>query len=180
MRPKEKAPAIVALAGAKSQMQALHSERPYFRRIALRESIDVAVMDNSNVNGVVKMTQPPRNRRLPTDVKSADRASVIHPVRMALVLDGPGLPWGLFLRRTAIQSNGIGEIDLAPQMKSPGHTGARPGLSLGSLSTSLCRPIRPGVVNVTTALIRTITRHAVPQYRTKSSTEQVKTGVKHN
>jgi len=24
------------------------------------------------------------------------------------------------LRRTAIQSNGIGEIDLAPQMKSPG------------------------------------------------------------
>ena len=99
---------------------------------------------------------------------------------MALVLDGPGLPWGLFLRRTAIQSNGIGEIDLAPQMKSPGHTGARPGLSLGSLSTSLCQPIRPGVVNVTTALIRTITRHAVPQYRTKSSTEQVKTGVKHN
>ena len=78
--PKEKAPAIVALAGAKSQMQALHSERPYFRRIALRESIDVAVMDNSNVNGVVKMTQPPLNRRLPTDVKSADRASVIHPV----------------------------------------------------------------------------------------------------
>ena len=138
-------------------MQALHSERRYFRRIALRESIDVAVMDNSNVNGVARMTQPPRNRRLPTDVRRADRASVIHPVRMALVLDGPGLPWGLFLRRTAIQSDGIGEIDLAPQMKSPGRTGARPGLSLGSFSTSLCQPIRPGVVNVTTALIRTIT-----------------------
>jgi hypothetical protein len=55
------------------------------------------------------------------------------------------------------QSNRIGEIDLAPQMKSPGRTGARPGLSLGSLSTSLSQPIRPGVVNVTTALIRTIT-----------------------
>ena len=94
-------------------MQALHSERRYFRRIALRELIDVAVMDNSNVNGVTKMTQPPRNRRLPTDVKSADRASVIHPVRMALVLDGPGLPWGLFCA-DAIQSNGIGEIDLGP------------------------------------------------------------------
>ena len=138
-------------------MQALHSERRYFRRIALRESIDVTVMGNSNVNGVAKMIQPPRNRRLPTDVRSADRASVIHPVRMALVLDGPGFPWGLFLRRTAIQSNGIGEIDLAPQMKSPGRTGARPGLSLGSLSTSLSQPIRPGAVNVTTALIRTIT-----------------------
>ena len=74
-RPKEKAPAIVALAGAKSQMQALHSERRYFRRIALRELIDVSVIDNSNVNGVAKMLQPPRNRRLPTDVTSADRAS---------------------------------------------------------------------------------------------------------
>jgi hypothetical protein len=30
----------VALAGAKSQMQPLHSERRYFRRIAWRESID--------------------------------------------------------------------------------------------------------------------------------------------
>jgi hypothetical protein len=147
-------------------MQALHSERRYFRRIALRESIDVTVMDNSNVNGVAKMIQPPRNRRLPTDVRSADRASVIHPVRMALVLDGPGLPWGLFLRRTAIQSNGIGEIDLAPQMKSPGRTGARSGLSLGNLSTSLCQPIRPSVVNVTTALIRTITARRFPLPRT--------------
>ena len=86
-----------------------------------------------------------------------DRLHVFTPVRMALVLDGPGLPWGLFLRRTAIQSDGIGEIDLAPQMKSPSRTGARPELSLGSLSTSPSQPIRPGVVNVTTALIRTIT-----------------------
>jgi hypothetical protein len=46
---------------------------------------------------------------------------------------------------------GTSEIDLAPQMKSPGRTGARPGLSLGSLSTCLSQPIRPGVVNVTTA-----------------------------
>jgi len=76
-------------------MQALHSERRYFRRIALRESIDVTVMDNSNVNGVAKMIQPPRNRRLPTDVRSADRASVIHPV-LPLYYDGPGYQVGAF------------------------------------------------------------------------------------
>src|SRR5580704_4529375 len=51
-------------------------------------------------------------------------------------------------------------------MKSPGRTGARSGLSLGNLSTSLCQPIRPSVVNVTTALIRTITARRFPLPRT--------------
>ena len=38
------------------------------------------------------------------------RLHVFTPVRMALVLDGPGLPWGLFLRRRH-PVDGIGEIE---------------------------------------------------------------------
>ena len=38
------------------------------------------------------------------------RLHVFTPVRMALVLDGPGLPWGLFLRRRH-PVDGIGDFE---------------------------------------------------------------------
>ena len=100
--PKEKAPAIVALAGAKSQMQALHSERRYFRRVASRELIDVSVINNNNVNGVAKCHNLPGTDacRRTLQVRIGLRHS---PGPMALVLR-PRLSHGrgLFLcRRSA-------------------------------------------------------------------------------
>ena len=77
-------------------MQALHSERRYFRRIALRESIDVAVIDNSNVNGVAEMTQPPRNRRLPTDVKVRTGLPSFTRSEWPLFLTAPASPGAFF------------------------------------------------------------------------------------
>ena len=47
-----------------------------------------------------------------------DRLHVFTPVRMALVLDGPGLPWGLFLR---LRHNGCSRPS-KPAVKEKSHS----------------------------------------------------------
>jgi len=76
-------------------------------------------MDNSNVNGVAKMIQPPRNRRLPTDVRSADRASVIHPVRWSLYLTAPASPGAFFCAGPPFSRTGSAKSTSRRRWKAP-------------------------------------------------------------